>query len=223
MIYDALVNLALARVRDAGRNIPRALVLRRIGLMQATLFARAATWNPEYYGVCVTAGLASGAVDLNGLAPPLNQAAGIQRIEVATASGPTAPAVGTRVSIVPLASPDSGLPPRATLRDNVLRQVGTELAGVDAVRVYYARLSNPVQPEDGALEAEMREPWQELLVLDGALYVLDLLAAEGRPQPEALGKMLAGEMATLLAAYEAHVRSYVQDVEDRFRRSGGGG
>lgn len=223
MTYDELVNLALARVRDAGRNIPRQLLLRRMGLTQASLFARAATWNPEYYGICVTAGLASGAVDLNNLTPPLNQAAGIQRIEVAAVTVGATLAVGTRVSIVPLAAPESGLAPRATLRDNVLRQVGTELAGVDAVRVYYARLSNPVTPGDGAVEADLREPWQELLSLDATLYVLDLLAAEGRPQPEGLGKMVAGEMAGLLAAYEAHVRGYVQDVEDRFRRSGGGG
>lgn len=222
MTYDELVDLALARVRDAGRNVPRALLLRRIGQAQAGLFAAAATWNPEYYGICVTAALTGGACDLNALTPPLNQAAGIQRIEVATTdASPTAPPVGARVSIVALAAIESALAPRATLRDNVLRQVGTELAGVTSVKVHYARLSNPVRPTDGAAEAELREPWQELLTLDVAGYVLDLLVAEGREVPPGLKAMVAQEYGTLLLNYQAHVRGYVEDVEDRFMRAGG--
>jgi hypothetical protein len=221
MTYDELVNLALARVRDAGRNIPRATLLRRMGTTQALLFATAATLNPEYYGLCVTATLASGGVDLNALAPPLNQASGIHRVEVAASSGVGAPPAGTRIALVPLMDPDSGLPPRATVRDNVFRGVGSDLAAVTEIRVWYSRLSNPVLPTQGGLEAELREPWQDLLLLDTALHVCTLLAAEGRPVAEGLVASITADFAALRDGWEAHVRGYVRDVDDRFRRTGG--
>lgn len=222
MTYQEIVDEARARVRDAGRNIPDRLLVRQVGQHQAHLFMRAATWNPEYYGICVTATIAGGGLDLNGLTPPLNQAAGIQRIEVYTTDGdPEAPAVGTRVSIVPLEDPQSGLAPRATLRDNALRQVGTELAHVTGLEVYYAKLPNPALPTAGATEAELREPWQQLLVLNCANYIATLLSAEGRDVPAGIVALNQGEEAALLEAYEAHVRGYVTDVEDRFRRTGG--
>lgn len=222
MTYDEIVDEALARVRDAGRSLPRRTLLRHVGQFQASLFQRAASWNPEYYGICVIADIAGGALDLNALTPPLNQAAGIQLIEVLASSAP-GPAVGTRVSIVPLEDVGSGLAPRATLRDNVLRQVGAELADVSQIEIHYARLSNPVPPTGGAVEAELREPYQELLVLDCAVFIANQLAAEGRAVPEALVAQLNGEMAVLMVSYESQVRMYVTDVEDRFRRTGGEG
>ena len=222
MTYDEIIDEALARVRDAGRNIPRRTLLRHIGQYQASLFQRAATWNPEYYGICVIADIAGGALDLNALTPPLNQAAGIQLIEVVASTG-AGPAPGTRISVVPIEDTKSGLAPRATLRDNVLRQVGTELDLVTQIEIHYARLPNPVPPTGGAVEAELREPYQELLVLDCAVFIANQLAAEGRAVPAALVEQVQGELTVLMVSYEAQVRGYVTDVEDRFRRTGGEG
>ncbi len=222
MTYDEIVAEARARIRDAGRNVPDRLLLRHIGLHQAALFMLCATWNPEYYGICVTAPLSDDkGLDLNGLTPPLNQAAGIQRIEVHVSSGVGAPAVGTRISIVPLEDTGAGIAPRMTLRDNALRQVGTDCALITEVEIFYARLSNPVTPTSGASEAEIREPFVQLLVLDCAKYLGELLAAEGREVSKGILEMIAGEYKDVLGTYEAQVRGYVTDVEDRFRRTGG--
>lgn len=222
MTYDEIVDEARARIRDAGRNLPNRLLLRQVGLRQANLFLLCATWNPEYYGVCVTASVTAAGLDLNGLAPPLNHAARIQRIEVDTTSGVAgAPAIGTRISIVPIDDPQSGLAPRMTLRDNALRPIGTDFAAITGIEIFYSRLPNPVTPLSGAVLSEMREPWEQLLVLDCALFIGQLLAAEGRDVMKGLLDMIAGEQNNMLAAFEAHVRGYVGDVADRFRRTGG--
>jgi hypothetical protein len=221
MTYQDLVDEANARVRNSGGIVPDRLLLREMGVFQSELFQRAAVWNPEYYGICVTATLTAGALDLNGLVPALQQAASIQRIEVFTVTAnPAAPAIGARISVVPLEDPTSGLAPRVTLRDNVLRQVGSELALVTGVELYYSRLPNPVLPTSGAVEAELREPWQQLLVLHCANYLSLLLQAEGIAVPEGLVKRNMEDEARLLSEYEAHVRGYVSDVEDRFGRTG---
>lgn len=221
MTYDQLIDEAFARVRGAGRHLPRRTLLRRMGQFQSELFQRCARWNPDYYGICVTATLNAGGLDLNALVPALQQVGTITRIQV-SASGGAVPA-GTRISVVPLEDITSGLAPRATIRDNAFRQVGAELAGVTSIEIHYSRLPNPVLPENGGVEADLREPWQEMLVLDCAMFVAGNLEAEGTAVPAGLVKMVGDELLALAAGYELHVRGYIAEGEDRFRRTGGAG
>lgn len=220
MTYDQIVDAALERASLFGQHggMARETLLRRIGLRQSQLFQRAAVLNPDFYGVCVVGPLSSGALDLEDLADPLNPVGVIERIEVAVAGTGVHPA-GTTVNVVPLNDAASGLIPRVTVRDLVVRAVGTDLDGITSLRIYYGKLSKPILPTQGADVAQVRDPYSDLLVIDAARYILLFQQARGTDTSGGQA-MLTAEEKALMEDYELHVNSIVLDPGDRFRRFG---
>lgn len=222
MTYDEIVTGALERVREFGQTagMANATMLKRIGLRQSQLFMRAAEINPDFFGTCVIGTLdASGGCDLALIVDPLNPIGMIERIEVADAGTSTTVAAGDPVTVVPLNDALNGLAPRVTLRDMVVKQVGTDLAGVASLEFYYSKLSMPVSPTSGSVTAQLREPFVDLLVLDLAQYILKFVNAEGG-SVEGPMKLLADEETALTGDFEKHIRGVVLDPADRFRRFG---
>jgi len=192
---------------------------RRLSVRQQQLFARAAAINPEYYGVCAVAPLSNGAVDLKDLGDPVYRADSLSRIEIAD-KGTSGYANGDEVHVVALTDPDAALPPRVTVRNGVVAQVGTDLNGVVSLRVFYSRLPLSIGPNDGSKELELLDPFQELLVVDLARYLVEhTLGLDATLRGQAL-PLLEAEEKDLLALFDAHVKAYTAAAETgRFGRT----
>lgn len=220
MNAEDVVRSAMARCGEFGvtHEPVRAVCYRRIGLRQQQIFSKAAEVDAEFFGACLQAGLdPNGAVDLRDAVPPSVYA--VERVERVTVDDPGTSAwtPGTRIHLVPVNdADDAAFPPRMTLRDGVLRQVGADLSNVVSVEVHYARLSAPLGATDGETDIELPEPWAELLVLhlsiDLIRKALDLDAAARTAAID----LLAAEEAELAADFTAHVTAY----STRTRRHG---
>ncbi len=210
---------AMARVSVVTDNFPttRSLMYRRIGVRQQQLFADAASINNDYFGTCASVALVAGAADLRDIASPVPTPQQIQKIIVHAVGVGSVWAVGKEVAIVALGDIEAELSPRMTLRDGVLRAVGTDLNNVTEVMVYYARQAKMLGPSDANTATEVPSPFDELLVVDLAAYLLQGVAAvEGNARAAALAS-LGAEEESLLGAWTEHVESYAA-VNSRFAR-----
>lgn len=216
MTVEELCIIALARAGEVTNAFPstRGLMYRRVGVRQQQLAAAAAHISPDYFGAAAEGVLTGGAADLRDMANPVPIAELITDVLIAD-KGTSLLATGQRVNIVKVKdSADAALPPRATLRGGVVRQVGTDLAGVVSVKVYYSRLPAALSNSDANTAIELMEPHTELLVVDLTAYLLKRAMGDDEKRQEAL-KMLADEEKQLLAAWLDHVREY-QPAQDRF-------
>lgn len=221
MTVDQVAVAALARAMEHSRQIPttRSVIYRRIGQRQQDLFAMAARVNPDYYGVCAIASLRDaddewvGASDISAIGgdvPPVEQLA---RIEVQD-PGTSEYAVGQEVYVVPLSDPGVAFAPRVTVRNRVIRQVGTDLAGVEKLEVFYSRSPTPITGADEDRELELAPQFQELLVVDAArdLFRRSTLL----PNRPALVALMDAEEKPMLADYMEHVRRFAGPLVSRF-------
>jgi len=218
---DAIADLAIERVSEFTKTYPksRASMFRRIGVRQQQLVLVATDANQDYYGVVSTANVdhASGdRVDLADIADPVPTPEQIQRVEVNAISG-GGPAIGTNIAIVPLGDLNAEDAPRATLRHQILKGVGADLALVNEIRVYYALMPKAYLATDGATATEIPAPHDELLVVDLAMWLVN--AARGIDPTErdkALGQ-LANEETGLLEGWKLHVERSIP-MTSRFTR-----
>lgn len=162
MTGDECFDAAAARCGEFGVKVPgtRTTAYARINARQQQLFARVARLEPELFGrtqVCV---LTAGSYDLSLLDPLSERITHVEVMDVGTSNY----AVGTPVRIVPVHQQDAELPPRATIRDAVLTQVGTDLDLVVSIRIHYSRRPTVVNTGDTLLE--FIEQFEELLVID---------------------------------------------------------
>lgn len=174
LTMEDIVVQGLSRVQEYARSYPavRSVLYRRIGIRQHQLAAMAAKVNRDFYGVAANAVVTAGAADVNDIAFPVPSPEMIQRIEVGAISGGVSPAVGDQVSIVRLGDETAEEAPRVTFRAGVLRQVGTDLATVTSLKVYYSKL--PDMPGlAGTDVTAIPEPHTELLVIDIAKIVIE--------------------------------------------------
>lgn len=210
MTVEDVVQAALARAMEFSDSVPstRSVMYRRVGVRQQQIVAKAAAQNAEYFGVCAVGDLVAGAVDLRAMTPPsVARAERIDKVEIENA-GTSVYAAGTEIHVVALLDPAAALAPRATLRNGVLRQVGSDLAGVVSAKVHYAYQPAAVLPTDEARSVEIPEPYSELLVLDLAKELLKkTLELETATKAAAL-EVLGAEEAEMLADFSAHVGGY---------------
>lgn len=209
---------ALARASEVSNTVPatRTLAYRRIGLRQQQLFAAAAKVNSDYYGACAETNLVAGAADLADIASPVPTPELVSKVCVEN-PGTSAYVNGDEVNIVQTVDITAALAPRMTLRDLVLQQVGTELAGVTSIMIYYSRLPKAYGPTDAATLTEISSPWDELLVVDLTIYLLRKAPIDAAVRKLAIDSLKVEE-AELLSGYLTHVREY-GPVQDRFGRS----
>lgn len=211
---DDVVDRAFGRLDFVDARYPsaRAFMYERIGFRQRQLLAGAAKQNPERYGACATVTLSSGLIDFTDIVAPTVALELIQRIEIAD-KGTSPYAVGDEVHIVSADDQNAAMAPRCLIRDSVLIQVGTDLALVTTLKVYYARIPELVPAtSDGTTVVEFTAPWDTLLELD---LVKWLLQKATRIDAAERAQALAGfgtEEAELLTAYGAHVTEYTPIV-----------
>jgi hypothetical protein len=214
---------ALAECAEFGDNFPstKSVCYRRIGVRQQQLFDVADEVNPDFFGVCAEGVVVAGTLNLRellagtvevGVGETVPAAAQrLQRIEVKELTGDPEDAVyavGDEVSIIPLSEIADGaaVAPRVTYRDGVLRQVGTDLATVARLEVFYSR--RPAAVSLGSETVELPEPYGELLVFDLAkMLVRRATAVDAQVRDSAIAVFDQLEK-DLLDGFKAHVLSY---------------
>ena len=178
MTYDEIIEHAKERGLFFGMTFPTTsrVLYRRIEVRQQEIFSQAARVNPDYFGVSATGTLdANGAADIKDQQASLNvdPAANISRVEVEDAGTHPTLVTGDQINIVAFTDVVADLPPRMTLRNFVLRQVGTDLEGVISICAFYGyRPENKTTPLDGTETAELPSVYQELLVIDLMKWVM---------------------------------------------------
>lgn len=226
--FEQIVEAALARLAEFTSWYPhgRQVAYRRVGIRQQELYAIAAHVSPEYSGECALADVTDGAVDFDDIALPVDTPERITTIlvyeldpgYVAPEDGSPVLAVGDEISVVPIADPDSGVFPRATLRRGVLRGYAGELDEVTRIEVYYPYRPEPADSdEDGTREVEVPDPHSELLVVDLAREYLQ--KAQGLDDKSRAGAiaLLDREEERRLEAWVQHVTQYAP-TQSRFGR-----
>ncbi len=207
----ALLALARARQHTSEVNESRALIYSRIGIRQQELFREANAINPDYFGVCAHAPVSGGMVNLATIVDPVPTPDLIQRIEVYDV-GSSEYAVGDEVTPVALHDQDAAFPPRVVLRSKVMYGVGTDLTGVDEVRIYFARIPAAIGPAAKTTEVEIPEPHHMLLVVDAERDLYRRSVAD----PTGLMAMADAAEAPLLDAFRSHVATYAGSFQTRF-------
>lgn len=218
MTAEEAVLAALSQVADfTDVSPPRTVLYRRLSVRQQQLFSEVANWNADFFGVCAIGEIINGECNLRDLisgdaTPPPGGVVPqpvlrFDRIEISD-SGTSGYPNGQEVNVVTLNDSEGAtLPPRATIRSGVLKQVGAELMGVAALEFYYSRRPLPVA--SGGQELEIPEPFDQLLVFDLAKYLVGYapsgVVAEAS---ESLLAILGAQETELLGEFRAYVTSF---------------
>ncbi len=222
MTFDEIVDNAKARAMDFGATFPstKRVLYRRIEIHQQELFSKAARVNPDYFGKSAT-----GTLDVNGFVDIKDQqasvnvdpAANITRVEVEDSGTHPTLVTGDEIHLVPLNDVEVAFAPRMTLRNFVLRQVGTDLAGVVSVCAFYGyRPENKTQPLDGSEDAELPAVYQELLVLDLVKWMLKQTISMDTQAKAAAIEILVQEQGQMDGTFLAEVADYAGAQVSRF-------
>lgn len=220
MTAEEATTLALARAREFSEQVTanRALAYWRLGKRQAELFSLVAQASPDYFGVCARAALSGGAVDLTDVADPVPGIEHLQRVEVYDPGTHPTLLAGDEIHLVPLQDPEVSFPPRMTLRDRVLRAVGSDLDGVAELRIYYARTPLALGPASRDTALEIPDPFLGLLIVDLARDLVRRSGALPPAERSAHIALLDAEEASELQAFLAHTASFAGPLESRFAR-----
>ena len=220
MTVQEAIDLARARCAELGANVPGtiSLMIQRLSQYEQRLYALGAQWNPDYFGTCVVGTLDGYKMDLLALVDPLEICETITRIEVADAGTSQTLSAGDEIAVVTLSDMDAEIAPRCIVRRKIVQGVANDLAGVTSIRVWYSPSPVPIpinDPASLAYRTEVPHPHDGLWPLDLTLYLLDKMP-EKTPAIVAGIEAIKAEQAAALAAFEAHVRSFVMTTRARF-------
>lgn len=222
MTFDEIVDNAKARALDFGATFPstKRVLYRRIEIHQQELFSQATRMNPDYFGVSAKGTLDSlFRVNLKDLdvAVDVDPASNVTRVEIEDAGTHPTLVASDEVNIVSLSDIDAALPPRMTLRNFILKGIGTELQGVVSVCVSYGyRPESKTIPLDGTEEAELPAVYQELLVIDLVKWMVRMtLGLETQVKAAALAA-LSEEEGEMNGVFMAEVTDYAGVQVSRF-------
>jgi hypothetical protein len=219
--FDEAVDAALSRAVDYGADFPsaRSVMFRRIGTRQQKLFIRAAALNPDYFGSDASGPLdVNRALDLKDLIgqATVDAAVAIQRIEVADPGTHATLLAGDRVSMVSIDDVNAGTIPRVTVRDFVIRAVGTDLDLVTSLCVYFPRVPDLVTSLTGTEAVAVTSQHEELLVIDLVRWLIKM-TIEMDPQRKAGAvAVYDAEEQELLADFDQEIRQYGLGQSRRF-------
>ena len=222
MTFQEIVDNAKARGLDFSVSYPQTarVLFRRIEIRQQELFSAAARANPDYFGVSATGTLdANGAADIKDqqVSVDVDPAANITRVEVEDAGTHPTLVTGDEINIVSISDIDAALAPRMTLRNFVLRQVGTELAGVVSVCAFYGyRPENKATPLDGTEDAELPAVYQELLVIDLTQWLVQQTLEMDAARKTAALQVLEQDEGQMLDVFLQEVADYAGAQVSRF-------
>ncbi len=222
MTFQEIVDNAKARAVDFGATFPSTarVLFRRIEIRQQEIFSQATRVNPDYFGVSATGTLdANGAADIKDqqASVGVDPAANVVRVEVEDAGTHPTLVAGDEIKVVSLNDIGAALAPRMTLRNFVLRQVGTDLAGVVSVCAFYGyRPENKATPLDGSEVAELPAVYQELLVIDLTKWMVRMTLELGTEVKAAALAALSEEEGEANGAFMAEVQDYAGVQVSRF-------
>lgn len=217
---EQLVIAALARALDFDAEVPstRQVHWRRLQLRQQQLFTMGSQLNPDYYGVAATGILdTNDSLDLKDLATTalVDQAVGIQRIEIENI-GTSSFTTGDEVNIVSIDDVDADMSPRVTIRDFIIKSVGTDLNLVTSLCVFYPRIPDLIQEALGTETVQLPEQYQELLVVDLTREMVGkTLDMDQAAKGTAMG-ILATEESVLLERYVQEMATFQHGQKHRF-------
>lgn len=218
MTPEDVVIAALGMCADFGANVPttRSVMYQRISMRQRELVAHVATLDPEFYGAEIVAEVQDGAVNVGALEQS-GDVYPVERIEEVRIENPGTSLYdeGQRVTLVRVGDFEAALPPRATYRSGVLRQVGDELDGVESLLIYYSRRPRTIGP-DGSGEIEFLEPFQGLLVYDLAKDLIRRTTGIEGAARQAAFQVLDAAEKELLASLAEHITHSARARESRF-------
>lgn len=204
MTVQEIVDAALARGAEFQATFPNSFDVsrRRVQAHQQVLFSHAADVNRDYVGADAVLVLTTGACDTKLLTPkPMR----IVRVFIEDA-GTSGIATGRKVNIVPIDDLVSALAPRATLRDGIIAQVGTELAGVTSVRVWYSR--QPAAIPLATNVPELPDQYHELLVIDLAMQMVRKTIGLSATSRDDILQVLQLEYQDMYGDFTEHLKNY---------------
>lgn len=222
MTFEDIVDNAKTRALEFGATFPttKRVLWRRIEVHQQELFSKAARVNPDYFGKSATGTLdANGAADIKDQQASVNvdPAANVTRVEVEDPGTHPTLIAGNEIKLVPINDVDVAFPPRMTLRNFVLRQVGSDLAGVISVCAFYGyRPENKATPLDGTEVAELPSVYQELLVLDLVKWMLKQTISMDTQTKAAAIEVIVQEQGQMDGTFLAEVADYAGAQVSRF-------
>jgi hypothetical protein len=195
----------------------KSVMYRRISARQRELFVHIGTLDTEVYGEDVVAEVLNGAVDLGALeqSEDVFPVETLQMVRIHDPGTNGQLKAKQRVSVVPADDVEAFLPPRCTYRSGVLRQVGSDLAGVAQLLVSYSRRPRTIGV-DGSGQIELLEPFQDLLVFDLARDLIRRTVALEGERKAAVLAMLEPQETQLLASLEEHIRHSASLRDRRF-------
>lgn len=210
MTADEIRRAALGVVSDYTDNYPttKATAFKRISVRQRELWLMASKWEPEYTGASAT-GVLDGNGDVDLLLMENHDTFRAENIGIVEINdkGTSDYSTGDRITVIRAGEAHAHLAPRMTLRDRMLRQVGTDLDGVTSITVHYSRLPDTIG-SDGSGTIELVEPFDYLLVWDlAADLIRRTIDMDGERKAAALSVVSKAE-AALLQSFQAHVQSY---------------
>ncbi len=222
MTFDEIVDNAKARGLEFGSNFPTTnrVLYRRIEIHQQELFSQASRINPDYFGVSAKGPLdAEFSLNLKDLevSVGVDPASSVTRVEIQVAGTHPTLVTGDQVNLVSLGDIEAALAPRMTLRNFVLKGVGTDLVGVTSVCVFYGyRPENFAAPMGGDEIAELPDVYQELLVIDLTKWMLKQTLSMDIETKAAGVAALSEEEAEMNGAFMAEVADYAGGQVSRF-------
>lgn len=207
--YEDIVKLALARASEYALDYApvRSLLYRRASIRQQQIAAAASKVNPDYFGVAADAVIVGGSADLADIVTPVPTPETIQHIFVSGVAGAGA-TVGDEVSLVRVGDEVAEEPPRATLRNGIIRGVGSDFDEITSIKVYYAKLPDiAAVAEPGTTLVLLPPPHDSLLVVDLVKYILMRARIDEAGRTALMGAITAEE-TTLEQAWLAHVTAF---------------
>lgn len=229
--FRTIMEGALARALDWNVTVPSAksVMWARISNRQQELFSFAAQVDPEYYEVEAIGTLDDGAIDLDAMLED-----GVLEVVKATRAkveeliadpvSETPPAVGDDIKLIPASDdPDAYAPSlRATIKNKVFKQVGTDLADVLTIHLFYSYRPNATAvDENGLTEVSIEAPFDALLEIDLAR---DLARKTVGMDPVAKAAIITGlddEEKGMLLTFADHIRSFSAGRESRMGHTSG--
>lgn len=227
--YDDIRIAALARALDWNVTVPssKSVMFNKVGGRQQELFTLAAAVDPEYYEVQAIGTLSSGAVDIAlMLTDGVLECVKATKAKVETLIGSpsaNAPEVGDEIHLIPASDdPDAYLAPRATIKNKILEQVGTDLVDVESIRLFYSyRPDGPAVDEDGTTELALEQPFDDLLVIDLARDLARKTIGMDAQAKLAITAALDEEEKGLLGTFQNHIRSFSAARQSRMAHTTG--
>lgn len=217
MTLDEMANAALGRAAAVSAHYagPRGPMYRRVGFRQRDLLRRGARINPERFGTCAVAALATvdghRVIDLSDITGSVPVPESIQRVEIKD-KGTSPYANGDEVHVVTMDDLDAELAPRCVIRDKLIIGVSTDLDLVTSLEVYYPRLSTLLTETDAAVALEIVAPYDVLLELDLMRWIVQKSTDLAQEARAAILTGIADEEKEMLAGWDAHCAEYAPAI-----------